>query len=98
MQQDSGSGVRSELYEAVMLLASHVGSIEERLSAAYFSHVQSIDTASLPAEAQVQFEWIRDQLKKLYPVPGNVEGVDRPTAVLLAQNITLLHYSLKWRK
>jgi len=97
MQQDSGSGVRDELYKAVLLLASHTDSIEDRLARVYWSHIEPIDPAGLPAEAQVQFNWIREQLRKLYPLPGSVDGVDRHTAVLLAQNIILLHYAIKWR-
>jgi len=98
MGQDSERRVHDELYKAVLLLASHTDSIQERLGAAYFSHLQSLDVAALPVEAQVQFDWIREQLKQLYPAPGKAHAVQIPTAVLLAQNIILLHYSLKWRQ
>jgi len=97
MQQDSGVRVRSELYEAVLLLASHPGSVETRLSAAFFSHLRMLDVSGLPASAQVQFEWVRTELGKMFAQPGVTDGVDRTQAILVAQSIIFLHYSLRPR-
>lgn len=87
--------VRAALYDAVLLLASHKGSIEERLAETYFSHWRTIDPTTLLANARSQFEWISEELKKMYPTPGKTDAADRGTAVLVAQSIILLHYSLK---
>lgn len=97
MQQDSGNRVLKELYEIVLLLASHPGSIETRLSEAYFSRIRSMDVTALPTHAQVQFEWIRAELGKMFRRPGVADGADRTTAVTVAQSIILLHYFLKGR-
>lgn len=97
MQQEASSRVLNELYKVVLLLASHEGTVEERLADIYFTHIQTMDAAGFSPEAQVQFEWIREQLKTMFPVRGKLDGVDRPTAVLVAQSIILLHYAVRTR-
>lgn len=81
----------------MLLLVSNEGALEERLAAAYFSHLEPIDAAELPLDVRLQFEWIRSRLSDMFAGPGKINGVNRTTAVLIAQHVVLLHYSLKWR-
>ncbi len=94
---DRSTRVLAELYQAVVLLASHPGPIEARLAEAYFSHLKPMDVSSLAPHAQVLFEWIRTQLNNMFPRPDSIVGVDRTNAILVAQSIILLHFSLKSR-
>jgi len=97
MPSDTNDRIVAELFKVASVLASDQGTLEERLANAYFSHIEALDVTSLPSDAQLQFNWIRAQLSKMFPAPGVVDGVSRGVAVLVAQNLILLHYSLKWR-
>lgn len=88
----SRTGVRSQLYEVVLLLASDKGWIEDRLRDAYFSHIRSLDITELPPDARFKLEWIRAELKTLYPTRD--AACDRKTAVGIAQSIILLYDAL----
>ncbi len=98
MQEDSYAKILDQLYEAVSLLASGRDSLEERLAEVYFSYLQPIDASVLPDEARAQLDWIREQLQQMFPQRGQVGHVHRAIAVVIAQNIILLQYSLRWRQ
>ncbi|MFL6713603.1 MAG: hypothetical protein ACJ8LN_11840 [Sulfurifustis sp.] len=94
MPSDPRAEALNRLYHAVFLLASEIGSIEERLARAYFLYLAAIHTPALPDEARERFERIRAELKAMYPVEGAVGGVDRDRAVNLAQSLLLLYDDL----
>lgn len=94
MQPGARGGILSQLYEVIVLLASENGRIEERLAHAYVAHIQSMDAGGLAPDAQFKFEWIRAELKALYPAPDNAAGVDPQATVAIAQSIILLYDAL----
>jgi len=98
MQEDSYAKILDQLYGAVSLLASGRDSLEERLAEVYFSYLQPIDASVLPDDARAQFNWIREQLQQMFPQRGQVGRVQPAIAVVIAQNIILLQYSLRWRQ
>lgn len=87
----SVTGLKQQLYETVLALASEEGTIEERLSHAYFQHMHGVDVSSLPPEARGEYEAICAELKKMYPAPGKIDGIDRAAATNLAMRIILIY-------
>lgn len=94
MSSDPGTALKQRLYEAVLVLASEEGKIEERLAHAYFEHMQSIDSAWFPAGARAEYDAICADLKKLYPQRGKTDGIDQSVAVNLAMRIILIYDSM----
>ncbi len=94
MSSDSSTALKQRLYETVLALASEEGTIEERLSYAYFRYLRTIDSVSLPAEVRREYEEICAELRKMYPAPGRIDGVDRGAAINLAMRIILIYDSM----
>lgn len=94
MSPDTGTVLKRQLYETVLTLASDEGKIEERLSRAYFDHLQAIDGTAFPPDARKEYEDICAELRKMYPAPGTIDGVDRSAAVNLAMRIILIYDAL----
>ncbi len=82
------------LYQAVLVLASEEGKIEERLRVAYFDHLRAISLPSLPAEVRGEWESIRAELDAMYSATDGAKSVDGLRAVDLAQRILLVYDSM----
>lgn len=94
MSSDSSTAFKQQLYETVLALASDEGNVEERLSRAYYQHMQKIDSSSLPPEVRGEYEAIVAELARAFSGPGKIDGVDRSTAVNLAMRIILIYDSM----
>lgn len=94
MSSDSSTVLKQQLYEAVLVLASEEGKIEERLAHAYFEHIQALGSASFPADTRPEYDAICAELKQMYPQRGKTDGVDRSAAVNLAMRIILIYDSM----
>lgn len=94
MPSDPCAEALNRLYNAVFLLASETGSIEQRLARAYFLYLRAIQVTALPDGARERFERIRLDLQAMYPTNGILGAVDRDRAVNLAQSLLLLYDDL----
>lgn len=97
MQREPSSSAFEHLYQAVLLLASEVGRVEDRLALVYAKHIQPVDADALPLDARARFQQIREALADLYPAPGLVDGVDHDAAVSLAMDFLVFYDDLSRR-
>lgn len=93
MQSEPTAAVK-KLYQAVLVLASEEGKIEERLGLAYRDHLRTIALSSLPPEAQSEWASITAELEAMYPEKGGGRAIDSTRAVDLAQRILLVYDSM----
>jgi hypothetical protein len=91
--QSEPTAALKKLYQAVLVLASEEGKIEERLGLAYRDHLRSIPLSSLPPQAQSEWESITVELDGMYSSKGE-RTVDATRAVDLAQRILLVYDSM----
>jgi hypothetical protein len=90
MQSESATALK-KLYQAVVVLASEDGAIEERLRAAYFNHLREVPTTCLPVEIRNECESLQAELEDLYCLGRKI---DSAKAVDLAQRILLVYDAL----
>ena|SRR5256885_251184 len=96
MPEGPPTGVLAELYEAVLILASEQGRIEERL-ARVAARLQLMDIGALPPDARARMEAIRAELTRLHAAPADRGTIDQSRAVTLALDIVLLYDALAWQ-
>ena len=94
MEPSAGTGARQQLYRAVLVLASEIGPVEDRLALVFWKHLRSIEVTELPAEAQRRLELILAELQQLYPAPGVINLLDRNIPGKVAAEIILLYDDL----
>jgi hypothetical protein len=92
--QSEPTAALKKLYQAVLVLASEEGKIEERLGLAYRDHLRSIPLSSLPPQAQSEWESITVELDSMYSGKTGERTVDATRAVDLAQRILLVYDSM----
>lgn len=92
--QSEPTAALKQLYQAVLVLASEEGKIEERLGLAYRDHLRSIVPSSLPSHAQSEWGSITAELDAMYSEKGGEGAIDTTRAVDLAQRILLVYDSM----
>lgn len=91
MNRGADVRVPKELYDAVLLLASEEGPIQERLAAAFFKHLKFINPAQLLNGPRERFGKILAQLQEMFPDQRPRDNVDKNQAVNLALEVILLY-------
>lgn len=83
-----------QLYEAVLVLASEEGKIQERVARAYSRYLRTLDVSVFPDKLRNECEIIRAELKRLCADDGAHDGIDKVYAAELAQRIIMVYDAL----
>lgn len=79
------------LYQAVLVLASADGSIQERLAESFWQHICLIDTAALPSSVREDFTVLCAELKALLGNRKRVPDIAEAKAGECARRLILIY-------